>query len=456
MFVGREKELGIFEEQFSSPSKTAVLVYGKRRVGKSTLISKAAKSFEGTVVEHLCVQSTFEGNIELLCRSVSKSLGLPQLRFNSLYDLFDFLKSREEPLLIVIDEYQYLKESLKGAQIDSYFQAIIDTLPPHIKLVLCGSYITVMRELLEEGNPLFGRFTAILHVEEFDYYDAARFFPDKSPYEKAAYYGMFGGSPYVLSILNYDKTPAENMVELLLPETGLLRTHIENVMLKEIQRAFDVRILEALGNGKKRYSEIRAIVGEQSNGLLDKQLKNLLNMETIRKTSPINRRSDKKKQFYEISDNLMRLYFAFLFGNAAPLANLGERAFYESEIAPSLRQFVDRRFESIALQYFKRLARAGRLKGARDFGSYWYDDPTTKTNGEFDCVLDRGSTFDFYESKRFDRPMKRAECDAEAMQVHAIPDVRVGAIGFICTGGFDFSSEDYHLIEGEDLYAEDL
>lgn len=452
MFIGRENELAILEEQFAARSRSAVLVYGKRRIGKSTLVSQAAKGFAGTVIEHLCVQSTFEGNLTLLCRSVSKALGLPSLRFEHIYDLFDFLKGIGKPVLLVIDEYQYLKESLPGNEADSYFQAIIDALPPDVKLVLCGSYVTVMRELLDEANPLFGRFTAIIHLEEFDYHDAARFYPGKRPYDKAAFYALFGGSPFVLASLDYAQTPRQNIVRMLLPETGVLRTHIESVMLKEVRRAFDVRILEVIGNEKKRYSEIQAALGSGGNGLLDKQLKNLLNMETIRKVSPVNRRDDKKKQFYEIGDNLMRLYFTYVFGNAAALANLGEEAFFESEVGPSITQFASRRFEDVALQYFMRRARAGALPGVRDFGTYWYDDPVGRANGEFDCVLDRGGTLDFYECKYRERPMTRKECESEERQVRSIPGVSPGRIGFVCAGGFDFADGKYELITGDDLY----
>ena len=217
-----------------------------------------------------------------------------------------------------------------------------------------------------------------------------------------------------------------------------------------------MRILESLGNGKKRYSEIQASVGAKSSGLLDKQLKNLINMETIRKVSPVNRRNDKKKQFYEISDNLMRLYFTYVFGNTASLANLGEQAFFASNVSPSISQFADRRLEDVALQYFRRRARAGALDGVSDFGSYWYDDPATQSNGEFDCVLVRDSAFDFYECKRFDREMTQAECESKERQVRAIPSTTIGAIGFICTGGFDFTTADYQLITGNDLYADNL
>ena len=146
MFVDREEELDKLEKQFSSNSRTAVLVYGKRRVGKSTLIAQAAKVFDGTVVEHLCAQSSYEGNLELLCRSVGRSLGLPTMRFDYLQDLFDFLNGLDKRILLVIDEYQYLKQSRTGNEVDSLFQAIVDSLSPNVKLVLCGSFVTVMRK----------------------------------------------------------------------------------------------------------------------------------------------------------------------------------------------------------------------------------------------------------------------------------------------------------------------
>ena len=456
MFIGREKELRLLESQFNSSERTAVLVYGKRRIGKSTLIAEAAKSYGGIVIEHLCIQSTLQGNMEMLCRSVSRALGLPRLQFEHIYDVFDFLAAQDREMLIVLDEYQYLKQAARGNEMDSYMQAIIDSLPANIKLVLCGSYISIMKELVDEANPLFGRFTAIVHLREFDYLDASLFYPEASPYEKVAFYALFGGSPFVLSTLDPSASPQMNLEQLLLPETGILRTHIENVMLKEVQKSFDIRILEIIGNGKKRYSEIQGKLGGPNNGLLDKQLKSLMEMETVKKSYPINKGSDKKKQFYEIEDNLMRAYFAFLFGNTALVSRLGEQMFFEREVAPTCTQFISRRFEEVVQQYFSRLARAGRIAGVEDFGSYWFDDSATRTNGEFDCVMARDGKLDFYECKYRTKPMGLGECRAEEQQVRAIPDVEVGTVGFACTGGFDFESDEYALVAGDDLYNGDL
>ena len=454
MFIGREKELRQLNAELSSwKRRTAVLVYGKRRVGKSTLLSEAAKSFEGVVINHMCVTSTFEGNMELIYRSVSEGLGLPNIRFGSLFEMMDYLKTLDKKILLIIDEYPYLKQTKKKNEVDSYMQAVIDKLPENVKLVLCGSYITVMKELLEEGNPLFGWFSLIQHIRDFDYLDAAKFYPDLSVRDKVAFYAVFGGSPYVLENLDTSLTIRENIERLLLPETGLVRSHIENVMLKEIQKTFDARILEILGNGKKRYSEIRDKIANSETGLLDKQLKILLDMETIQKTEPINRRNDKKKQFYEIMDNLMRFYFTFIFGKAGTIARIGEEQFFNRNINAVLEQFVSRRLEGIALQYFHRAAMLGKYPDIDDFGSYWYDDPATKTNGEFDCVIRRGELYDFYECKYFDRPMTLEECRQEKEQLDSIKGITVSGVGFVCTGGFaSEKSDDFELIDGKILY----
>ncbi len=100
------------------------------------------------------------------------------------------------------------------------------------------------------------------------------------------------------------------------------------------------------------------------------------------------------------------------------------------------------------------MAVPGRYADIEDFGSYWYDDPATRTNGEFDCVLKReGDRFDCYECKCFDRPMTLEECKKEKEQVLKIPGVNFSGIGFVCTGGFDFdNTEGFLLINGESLY----
>ena len=230
MFLGREKEVATLRSQLNDKGKTAVLVYGKRRVGKTTLITEAARSFDGKLISYMCVQSTLEGNLDLMSKSISVVLGIPEVKFQTLKDIFDYLGKQNESFLFVIDEYQYLKQAGKKNEVDSYTQLIIDNLPANVKIILCGSYITIMKELMEEDNPLFGRFTEIMHIEGFDYYDAALFYPETTVRRKCENYAIFGGSPYVLSTIDSSISIKENIIRYLLPETSILRTYIENVI----------------------------------------------------------------------------------------------------------------------------------------------------------------------------------------------------------------------------------
>ena len=453
MFIGRETELAKIREQLQPGRKAAILIYGKRRIGKTSIIQQACKNFDGTTISHLCAKSSYEGNLALLSRSVSMALGLPQISFGTIFDLFDFLKKQNKNILLVLDEYQYFKESLKENELDSYMQSILDSLPENIKIILCGSYIAIMKELLKEQNPLFGRFTLILNVEEFDYLEASAFYGHLPVREKIRFYAVFGGSPYVLSCLDYGKTLEDNISGLLIGQNSLLRSHIENIMLKEINRSYDTRIFEALKNGKKKYGEIASAIGMTDAGLLDKQLKHLMNMQALVKTFPINRADDRKKQFYEIKDNLMRFYFRYVFGNESLIYKFGEMQFAENNVFANLDTFISLRFEAMAMQYFSRLAKKGMLKGITDFGSYWYDDKANARNGQFDCVLKSADGYDFYEAKFYSKPMTLAECEQEERQINAVSGMKCRSIGFICSAGFDFASEKYRLISAEDLYS---
>lgn len=452
MFYNRIKELNTIKKSLSSNKKSVVLLYGKRRVGKTSLIKEATKNFKGVFINYTCVKSTFSGNLALLSKCISEAFNVPKIVFSTLEDAFKFIKTQKKNVCIVIDEYQYLKETLREGEIDSHFQIICDQLSPNIKLLLCGSYITIMKELLKEDNPLFGRFTDIIHLEEMDYYDSSSFYKKKDLDEKIILYSVFGGSPYVLENIDYTKSVAENIKNKLIPSNSILRTHIENVMLSEIRQSFDIRILEVIGNGQIKYSEILTKLNEKDNGYLDKQIKNLIKMETISKLVPINKKNDKKKTFYEINDNLMRFYFTYIFNNTSAIDNIGATEFYNNYIKNSLSSYINKRFEKIALQYFKRQSNNGKLKSILDIGSYWYDDQKNHKNGQFDCVLKFKNGYKVYEVKHLKNKMTKEMCKEEIEKVNNIDDLNIIKIGFISSSGFSFSNKEIELIDGKTIY----
>ena len=410
------------------------------------------KNYGGVYINFTCVKSTFQGNMILLSKCICENFNMPKVMFETLDDAFAFIKKQNKKVCVVIDEYQFLKETLKKGEVDSYFQIICDNLPSNVKLILCGSYISIMKELLEEDNPLFGRFTDIIHLEEMDYYDSSSFYKAKSVADKILLYSVFGGSPFVLENIDYKKSIKENIIEKLIKSNSVLRTHIESIMLSEIRQAFDIRILEAIGNGKVKYNEIVMELNEKDNGYLDKQIKALIKMETISKLSPINKPNDRKKAFYETNDNLMRFYFTYIFSNESIIDNIGESAFYSNYIESKLNEYVSKRFEKIVKQYFARCSRDGKLKGVIDIGSYWYDDSKNRKNGQFDCVLKLKDGYKVYEVKNLKGKMTRKMYDAEISKINSIDDLNITGIGMVSTMGFDFKDKKIDLIEGKELY----
>ena len=154
----------------------------------------------------------------------------------------------------------------------------------------------------------------------------------------------------------------------------------------------------------------------------------------------------------------MRFYFTFIFGNAGTIARIGENQYYNRNIKEALTQFISRRLEGITLQYFHGMAILGKYPDIEDFGCYWYNNPETKTNGAFDCVIKRsGEQYDFYECKYFDRPMTLEECEQERDQLEKIHGIEVSNIGFVCTGGFEFEEKHgFILLDGERLYDKNI
>lgn len=461
-FIGREKEKEKLVSFLSSKGQKAALVYGLRRVGKTALIRECAKGFEGTVISYFSLLAPLEENIGYFSKQVFETLGLNGIKADSLEFVFNYLKREgNRRFLVIIDEYQYMKMGSKTLSLDSLFQKIIDNeLGENTKLVITGSYMSMMKEVLEEGNPLFGRFSMLMHLKDMDYYESSFFYEDVSLRRKIEFYSVFGGSPNSSRLLNASSSLKSNIVSLILESDSVLRSYLENDLLKELGRAEEAsRILSILGNGKRRYTEIAEKLGYSKPSYIDRPLKMLLDIGIVRKTFPINKKNDNKKVFYEISNNLVRFYYTYVYGNAeGELGFLGAERFYEKRIEPSLETFISYRFEALAKEYFSRASRSGLLKeDIIEIGSYWYDDKEKRTNGEFDIAMkDIEGRFSIVEVKFLKNPMSRELYEEEVEKIRRIRELNVPSIYFVSSSGFDFPSDGGAFITAEDLFSNKL
>ena len=452
MFIGREKELALLQQDYIGK---AVMVYGKRRVGKTTLIQKALKSSGYRTVYFECLKGTMQDNINGLVQELVRAKLLPvPLNFSTLQDVFAYLNALPEKIVVVIDEYPYLKVMNDSATIDSIFQNIIDNRLVNIELILSGSHIGMMKDTLQEKNALYGRFAVTIKLNELNYLEAAKFYPDKTPYDKAAHYAVFGGSPFVNQALQPEATIRENIISTILNPMSAVYLYASQLLLSDYSVKINAeRIFSVIGNGKKRYTEIEDKLDVKKTGNLSKQIKSLIDLEIIARNSPINKIGDNKKSTFEINDNLLRFYFTFIYKNASALQVLGAEAFYDEYIAPALTDFISRRFEGICRDYFSLQVRSGKMKGVRNIGSYYYDDPIHRKNGEFDVALEFADGYEIYEAKYYAQPMSLDEIHREVQQVEGIKELTVKQIGFIAINGFVEREEPYFYLDGNDIFA---
>ena len=452
MFIGREKELALLQQDYIGK---AVMVYGKRRVGKTTLIQKALKSSSYRTVYFECLKGTMQDNISGFVQELVRAKILPvPLNFGTLQDVFAYLNALPEKIVVVIDEYPYLKAMNDSATVDSIFQNIIDNRLVNIELILSGSHIGMMKDTLQEKNALYGRFAVTIKLNELNYLEAAKFYPDKPPYDKAAHYAVFGGSPFVNQALQPTATIRENIISTILNPMSAVYLYANQLLLSDYSVKINAeRIFSVIGNGKKRYTEIEDKLEVKKTGNLSKQIKSLIDLEIIARNSPINKIGDNKKSTFEINDNLLRFYFTFIYKNASALQVLGAEAFYDEYIAPALTDFISRRFEGICRDYFSLQVRSGKMKGVRNIGSYYYDDPAHRKNGEFDVALEFADGYEIYEAKYYAQPMTLDEIHREVQQVEAIKELTVKQIGFIAINGFAEREEPYLYLDGNDIFA---
>ncbi len=455
MFVARTEELSQLTNAMKR-SNHASLVYGKRRVGKTRLIKEALMRQDRTALYYECIKGTIKENVDGFVKVLLDKRVLSfQSSFDTFRDVFAFLNSLPQDFVVVIDEYPYLSTFAEQRTVDSIFQSIVDSNLGNISLILSGSQISVMKGLLEEKDALYGRFGLTIHLGELSYRDAAAFYPSKTPYEKIALYSVFGGSPFVLQQLNDEETLSENIIRTILTPSNPVNMYASNLLLSDYSNAINAeRILAVLGNGKKKYSELESKLYANSTGNLAKQLKSMAAMELVRQGAPINRPNDSKKKYYEINDNLLRFFYTYIYPNRSALQMIGERAFYEQLVSPTLlTDFVPRRFEELCRSFFSYLAQKGLLPGITNIGTYYYDDPARHRHGEFDVALAFGEEYELYDAKYYKSPITLDEIHREAGQVRQIEEMRVTRLGFIAVNGFEARESDFTYYSGEDLYC---
>ncbi|MCR5491164.1 MAG: AAA family ATPase [Bacilli bacterium] len=459
MFVGREKEISTISNFLTH--KGAMLIYGLKRVGKTTLIKKALEEADKPYIYFECQKASEETNVSLFVDLLREQIGFVDASFDSFLKVFRELDKSEADYAIIIDEYSFMKqyylESKKpetkerAERLDSEFQNIIDSHLNNLNLFISGSSIHIMERLLEHSSPVYGRFKEKIALREFNYLDAKKMMPGVSNEDAISFYSVFGGSPYVLERLDFSKSLKDNICESVLNEDGRLRAHLNSNVLNEFESEPDLQdILDAIKNGAKKYKEIGDKCHITTSGLLDKKLKKLLELDIIGVRYPIGKENDQRKKYYLIKDNFLKFYYAYVFRQDNRIRLLSEQRYFDLYIEPSLREFISLRFENVVRDYFSLALRKGEYPEIVDIGSYFTGD------SEFDCVLKfQDGTYAVYEVKHYAKPLKSSEMEREIAQVKAIKGLDVSKIGFVCSSGFELKKPGIDYLDLSTIFFED-
>ena len=238
MFYGRENERKKLCTMFHSDGQMISLIYGRRRIGKSELIKQVLKETDIKSVYYECKQTTEQNNVDSLAELIGEAFDFPKPAFENMEDLLCFLfqKSEKEPMILVLDEYPYLRENSKG--LDSVLQSVIDHYKDtsNMTLIVCGSYVDTMKALLERQNPLYGRIDLTLNLKPMDYYDSALFYPEFSEEDKVRLFSVFGGIPYYNRLIDEKKSVRENIIELIASSGARLENEVAMYLNSEISK----------------------------------------------------------------------------------------------------------------------------------------------------------------------------------------------------------------------------
>ena len=388
MFIGRERELNSLNKLYHSGKFEFVVIYGRRRVGKTALINHFIDDKQA--IYFMGVESNAKQNLENFSRNIMEytsgiSAETSFLSFQSALETV-FRLSQKERLILVIDEYPYVARASRS--LASTLQMLIDRYKDHSKLmlILCGSSMSYMEDhVLAYKAPLYGRRTAQIKLNPFDFEEVCHYFKNFSSEQKAMAYGIVGGTPQYLLQMNDKLTIEENVKNTYLDTMSSLYEEPMNLLKQEVREpAIYTAIITAIATGYSRMSEIATKVGEETN-ICSSYLKNLIALGIVRKESPYGEKAS-KKSIYSIDDNMFRFWYRFVPENASMIARGASDLVYR-RIEPYFSDYMGKVFEDICRQYLWKLLISGKTPiEFTSLGRWWGNDPVHKCQAEIDIM----------------------------------------------------------------------
>ncbi len=383
-FIGRRKELEALEQEYQRDGGFVVL-YGRRRVGKTTLIKEFIK--DKTAFYFLATEEVESQSMKRLAGVLARATNNPMLgrvAFSDWLDLFqEAARYRpEEKKVLIIDEFPYLvktNQAFPSILQNAWDEFLKDS---NIMLILCGSLIGMMRKhALSYESPLYGRRTAQIRLTPLTFTDVHTAQPQ--PFEKAVeQYAVTGGVPKYLEFFRPDGELLEQIKSVILSKSGFLYEEPSFLLKDEVQSAVNYfSIIRGIADGNHKLGKLAGALGMESSALTP-YLSTLIELGFLVKDTPVTEKNPEKsrKGLHFISDNFVRFWFRYVYPYKGELELDNQQVSLDELNKDFVQKFVAFAYEDICKDIFAALCRSGELDFTPSrIGSYWLNDVSNDT-----------------------------------------------------------------------------
>ncbi len=376
-FVGREIDLAALRRELNRKRPSLLVVLGRRRVGKSRLLLEAVA--EQPTIYYQATKIASSMSLTLFKSVAAKLLGSDPV-LDGISDwhaaLVHIHRAAEtrHGLTVILDEFPYLCE------VDNSLPSVIQKFWDEVRakrhpfnLVLCGSKISFMENLLAEKNPLHGRQNLKLDVGPLPYRDAARFFPRWSAEDRLRAWAVFGGIPFYLSLCDPHASLHENIRDLVLAKGAPLADEPEHLLqaeLRDVSRY--ATILRAIAEGCTKSGEIVGRVKEFASGAaLTPYLEKLSELRLIRTVRSLDATERERDRRYFLDDPFLAFWFRFCLPNVSALVSGHAEQVLPHAVIPKLDEHMGDLFEWICRDHARLYLQEILPAPARTIGQIW-------------------------------------------------------------------------------------
>ena len=393
MFVGRHQELEQLNQAYQENNFQFTVIYGRRRIGKTSLINEFLK--DKKAIYYVALEENAEDNLKRFSDAISIFKNTDQGGKEKFADFEECFKeitrlAQKQRVILVIDEFPYLAKAYPT--ISSMLQSYIDHefKETNLFLILCGSSMSFMeRQVLGYQSPLYGRRTLALKLEPFKLSEAHEMLPKLSKEDAFIINTVCGGVPQYLSYMSDSMSVADNIKKNFLTKSGRLFDEPNNLLQQELRDPTNYNsIINAIASGASKHSKIAQSAHLQT-GPLTTYLNNLIDLGIVEKKLPVTeqKKSRSKNIVYRICDGMFRFWYTFV-GKQADLIERGLTDLAWVKVQKNLSDFMGPEFEKYSQDFMWSQDMNEKIvpNPFIHLGNWWGTDKRTNQQVELDIV----------------------------------------------------------------------